>query len=149
MVQKFDLTTQEYIEIIFDLQKKDNFARVTDIAKERGVSRSSVSTALNVLKKRRLINHETYGNVELTPEGFSLGSELEKRHQVIARFFTNFLAIPAEHANVDACQLEHHISNESIRRLVQFIHFFENADTCKPETLITLRAYLEAEKDVK
>ena len=149
MIQKFDLTTQEYIEIIFDLQKKDNFARVTDIAKERGVSRSSVSTALNVLKKQRLIHHKAYGNVELTPEGFNLGSELEKRHQVIARFFTNFLAIPAEHANIDACQLEHYISNESIRRLVQFIHFFENTDTCKPETLIKLRAYLDAEKDTK
>lgn len=149
MTQNFDLTTQEYIEIIFDLQKKNNFARVTDIAQKRGVSRSSVSTALNTLKKQQLVRHEAYGNVELTPTGLRLGTELEKRHQVIARFFTKFLAIPAEHANTDACQLEHYMSNESIRRLVQFIHFFENEDTCKPGTLIKLRAFLDAEKDEK
>ena len=48
----FDTTTQEYVEIIYDLQKNNKVARVKDIAKNRGVTRSSVSIALKLLKKR-------------------------------------------------------------------------------------------------
>ena len=126
MYSEFDITTQEYVEIIYELQKNNKVARVKDIADKRGVTRSSVSTALNLLKKKNLINHSTYGLVELTDEGIELGEELEERHQVIKDFFINILSVDSDIAEQDACVLEHHLDSTVLDSIVNFITFFEN-----------------------
>jgi DtxR family Mn-dependent transcriptional regulator len=126
MHSDFDTTTQEYVEIIYEIQKKKKVARVKEIAKQRGVTRSSVSTALNLLKKKKLINHENYGLVELTDEGQQLGEELEERHQIIKDFFIDILSINPEIAEQDACILEHHISTQVLDSFVGFIAFIKN-----------------------
>ena len=127
----FDTTTQEYVEIIYDLQKINKVARVKDIAKKRGVTRSSVSTALTFLKKKKLVNHETYGLVELTDSGNKLGEELEKRHEIIKDFFLNILNIDHNIAEENACIVEHYIDKKVLDSLVNFIDFIKN----KPEWL--------------
>jgi len=126
MKSKFDTTTQEYIEIIHHLQNKHKVARVKDIARTRGVTRSSVSTALNLLKKKNLIKHETYGLVELTKEGEQLGQALDKRHAVINKFFIEVLGINPKVADEDACKLEHYISTETLNGLLRFLAFIED-----------------------
>lgn len=122
---EFDPTTQEYVEIIYEIQKEQKVARVKDVAQKRGVTKASVSTALSLLKKKDLINHETYGLIELTDKGMQLGEELEETHQVIKNFLVNILNIDSDTAEEDACKLEHHISKEVIESLVQFCSFME------------------------
>ena len=125
----FDTTTQEYVEIIYELQKNNKVARVKEIAERRGVSRSSVSIALNLLKKKKLIEHENYGLVELTDTGMQLGKELEQRHQIIRDFFVNILNIEPEIAENDACKLEHYIHQDIFNSLVDFVAFMnENSE---------------------
>jgi len=126
MQQNFDTTTQEYVEIIYELQKINRVARVKDIADKRGVSPSSVSTALNLLKEKALIEHDVYGVVMLTKMGNELGKELEERHQTIKNFFIHVLDIKPEIAEKEACILEHHINNQVFESLVEFIDFVEN-----------------------
>lgn len=121
MKTKFDATTQEYIEIIHELQKNENVARVKDIARKRGVTRSSVSTALTILKKKKLIIHENYGQVELTRDGQRLGQELEAHHQTIKHFLIQILGVNPERAEEDACKIEHYISETTVQRLLKFI----------------------------
>lgn len=118
-----DTTTQEYVEIIHELQKQNKVARVKDIAKRRGVSRSSVSTVLNLLKKRNLVIHEQYGLVELTSTGEQLGEILAHRHEAIYKFLTEILGVKAKIADQDACKLEHYISPETVKKLIDFLEF--------------------------
>ena len=119
-----DTTTQEYVEIIHDIQKKNKVARVKDIADQRGVCRSSVSTVLNMLKKQKLVIHEQYGLVELTTTGKRLGNILARRHETIFSFLTEILGVPVHIAEEDACKLEHHISPETVEYLNNFLAFF-------------------------
>ncbi len=121
----FDTTTQEYVEIIYELQKNKNVVRVKEIAEKRGVNRSSVSIALNLLKKKKLIEHENYGLVELTEKGRQLGKELEEKHRIIKDFFVNILNIQPEIAENDACKLEHHIHQDIFNSLVDFVAFMD------------------------
>lgn len=124
-----DTTTQEYVEIIHELQKKNKVARVKDIAEQHGVSRSSVSTVLNMLKERNLVIHEQYGLVELTTAGKRLGKILARRHEAIFNFLTEILGVPVQIAEEDACKLEHHISPETVEHLINFLAFVEqNSD---------------------
>jgi DtxR family Mn-dependent transcriptional regulator len=125
MNSEFDLTTQEYVEIIHELQKENDSARVSDIARKRGVTRSSVSTALNVLKRKDLIIHSNYGRVELTEQGEDLAQMLEKNHSVLRKFLINILGIDWEVADSEACKIEHHVSEQTIDALVSLIRFID------------------------
>ena len=87
MSTSHDLTTQEYIEVIHDLETEKKVARVKDIADRRGVSKSSVSLVLNQLRKKDLIDHEQYGHVTLSETGLVLAKELERKHSIIKTFF--------------------------------------------------------------
>ena len=107
-------------------KKKHKVARVKDIATTRGVTRSSVSTVLNLLKKKDLIKHESYGLVELTEEGEALGRALDMRHETIKKFFIEILGISTDIADSDACKMEHHISSETLDCLTRFLTFVES-----------------------
>jgi len=61
-----------YLETIVRLERRDGKARVTDMARELGVSKPSVHIALHELENRGLAEHERYGAILLTPrEGTS------------------------------------------------------------------------------
>jgi len=130
-----DTTTQEYVEIIHDLQKKYKVARVKDIAKMRGVSRSSVSTVLNALKKKNLIVHEQYGLVQLTEKGKRLGRTLSRRHEAIFDLLVEILNVSPEIAEADACQVEHCVSSETIDRIINFLEFVKQPSSSQRRCL--------------
>lgn len=146
MESQFDTTTQEYVEIIHDLQEKHKVARVKDIALSRGVTRSSASTALNHLKKKNLIRHESYGLVELTEKGQRLGQALAERHAIIKKFFVEILGISPDVADEDACKLEHYISSETLNGLIHFLAFVED---CPKVCSEWLRNFKKHEQNTK
>jgi len=119
--ERYNITVQEYIEIIHDLVMKQHVARVKDIARLRGVTRSSVSIALNVLRDLGLIDHEHYGFVSLTEDGMALSESLAKRHRLILTFLVDFLEIEYDVADREACRLEHTMSHETLNALVEYV----------------------------
>jgi DtxR family Mn-dependent transcriptional regulator len=121
-----DKTTQEYIEVIRELEKENKVARVKDIASRRGVSRSSVSLVLNQLRKKKLIFHEHYSHVTLTQKGRYMAEILNNRHQLIKQFLVLVLGLPEEIAETDACKFEHIVSKETIHAIDRFLFTYEN-----------------------
>ncbi len=128
----YDTTTQEYIEIIFRLQKENRVARVKDIATERGVTASSASTAIKNLKKLNLVNHQKFGYVNLTAEGQELGEALTRRHQLVRYFLVEILGVDYDAAEADACLIEHVITPETSDKLLDFIEFVEECPRGSP-----------------
>ena len=130
----YNTTVQEYIEIIRDLVREHRVARIKDIADIRGVTRSSVSTAMNMLKELSLVDHEHYGYVNLTEEGAALGEILSSRHAIIQKFLHRFLRLDPNLADKEACKLEHAISTETLNALMRFVHETEQLlETSAPE----------------
>jgi len=123
MEELHDTITQEYIEVIDHLERMHRVARVKDIAQRRGVTRSSVSIALNGLAGKNLIRHEQYGHVTLTAQGRRVARNLEQRHSAIRAFLTDILAVDPELADRDACQIEHIMSRETLSALTDFLEF--------------------------
>ena len=121
MESAHDLTTQEYIEVIHDLENEKKVARVKDIADRRGVSKSSVSLVLNQLRKKDLVDHEQYGHVTLSETGLLLAKDLERKHSIIKSFFIQVLKISEEIAEIDACKIEHNIRDESVNAMEQML----------------------------
>ena len=111
---------EDYLEAIFILGEEKKAVRVKDIAKNMDVKLPTVTSMLNTLIQRGLINHEKYEYVELTDKGMDLAKEVKRKHELLSSFLSNILGIDRKRAEEDACKMEHTVSPVTMERLAQF-----------------------------
>lgn len=120
-MKKMTPSLENYLETIFEFIEKKGEARVTDIAAEIGISKPSVNQALITLSKMGLINYEKYSPLTLTEAGRKKAAEIHKRHHVFEKFLTDILGVPKETAEIDACKMEHVISEETFLKFANYL----------------------------
>ncbi|MBP8989355.1 MAG: metal-dependent transcriptional regulator [Clostridia bacterium] len=106
-------SSEDYLETILELSDQNNAVRSVDIANHLGVSKASVNKAMGILREMGLIEQEHYGQVYLTEHGRLHAQDILDRHAMIKRFLTDILHIQEETAELDACRMEHVISDET------------------------------------
>ncbi|MBN2168710.1 MAG: metal-dependent transcriptional regulator [Actinobacteria bacterium] len=112
---------ERYLETIYELELSNEVVRVKDIARALDVTYPSVSEMLGRLAKDNLIKHGKYMHVSLTEKGARIARKLDKKHETIKRFFTEILGVNEETADREACEIEHVISDETLRKLVAYL----------------------------
>ncbi len=120
-LREFSSSLQDYMEAILTLNRQNKVARVKDIAKLLDVKSASVVGALKTLAQRGLLVHERYGYVELTPEGKRVAQQVLERHEVLIAFLHEVLGVNYEVAVRDACRIEHHLSEQTLRKLREYM----------------------------
>lgn len=126
---------EDYLEAIYVLLRDQPYARVRDIAKARGVKTGSVIPALRRLSDAGLVDYRQREYVNLTESGQVAARRVFSRHQVLLRFFSEVLRMPAELAEQDACSMEHGLSDEGLDRLVRFMEFLRACPNSQDEFL--------------
>lgn len=121
--QRLSASLEDYLEAIFNLAGESKVARSKDIAKLLRVSRSSVTGALRVLKKKGLANYKPYDYVTLTEAGQDAAAEVVRKHNILKSFFVNVLGVDTDTAQQAACKAEHTLGPEVIAKLLSFIEF--------------------------
>ena len=112
-----------YLKTILRLGRSDEPVRVKAIADSLGVKMPSVSGALRQLKAKGLVLHPAYGAVRLSARGRRAAGSVNQRYEVLRRFFTDVLNLDARAADRDACEIEHVVSPETMRRLAAFLDY--------------------------
>ena len=112
---------ENYLEIIFHQEIREGAARARSIAEAAGGSRSTVTSTLKALKSMGYVDYEPYSLVHLTEAGMHIGRDIAHRHIVIQEFFQHILQLEPNVSNDVACELEHVIPPDVIRRLGQFV----------------------------
>ncbi len=113
---------EDYLETIYILHKRSGFVRSVDIAAELNYSKPSVSNGMSILKELGYITVEAGGQIKLTETGEKRAKEVYSRHLVIREFFTGKLGVNPETAEIDACKVEHVISEETFTKLKDFMN---------------------------
>jgi len=85
----------------------------------------SVTSMLNTLAKKNLINHEKYEYVDLTSQGLKKAKEAQHKHSILFNFLKDILKVDPRQADIDACGMEHAVSSATLKKLVNFIDFIE------------------------
>ena len=112
---------EDYLETILVLQKKLGMVRSVDVARHMGVSKPSVCVAVNTLKDGGFLTMDENHFLHLTNEGRKVAEEIYERHC----FFTERLiaaGVDPKTAEVDACRIEHTISDESFSKLKESVN---------------------------
>ncbi len=123
MQKKLSSSLEDYIEAIFTLQNSDGKVRSIDIARHLGVSRASVSEAIQKLAKDGLVNYSKYNDVQITAKGKAAAEKVLSRHKMFTLFFSEVLGIPIKEAEANACRIEHVISAQVCDKLKSYLEF--------------------------
>lgn len=114
-------STEMYLETIYLLEKSRGHAHGVDIARHLGVSKASVTKAMNNLKNNGYINKELYGSITLTEEGRSFSEKIYNKHQLITLFLEHSLNVSAKEAAENACKMEHVLTENMIEAITSYL----------------------------
>ncbi len=105
-------SSENYLETILILHKRNGMVRSIDIANELSFSKASVSVAMKGLRENGYIKVDTDGYIHLLEKGMEIASAMYDRHTTLALALVK-LGVSEKVATQDACKIEHIISNET------------------------------------
>ena len=109
-------SSEDYLEKILMLEKKNGSVHAIDIAKGMNFSKPSVSVAMHKLEDNNYITIAKNGEISLTPLGREIAEKVYERHVVLTKVLVS-LGVPEEIAAEDACKIEHDLSEESFEAI--------------------------------
>ena len=110
-----------YLETILVLKNKNGSVRSVDVARALSFSKPSVSRAIGILKEDGYVSVEDNGELNLTEEGLARAGAIYERHRYITKFLSDVLGVPHEVAEADACRIEHIISQETFKKVKEYL----------------------------
>jgi Mn-dependent DtxR family transcriptional regulator len=113
-------SAEDYLESILILHQRLGMVRSIDIVNELGYSKPSVSIAMKKLRESGYITMAADGTITLNESGMEIALRVYGRHKAITRLF-ELLGVSSEQAAVDACKVEHDLSDETFRCIREFI----------------------------
>ncbi len=119
-------TIEEYVEVIYALQNKHGHAHTNDIALTLDVAPPSATEMVQKLAEEKLVNYVPYHGSTLTEEGMKMAENLAERHKTLADFL-EIIGVDRKDAEIDACQIEHHVTPKSVEKLNIFVKFVRDA----------------------
>lgn len=105
-----------YVEAIYILSLESEKIRGKDISNYIGVTRPSVSRALNSLRDRGLVKSDKNGNIRLTEGGLILAKHIYERNHIITRHLME-LGVDEATAKEDATRIERFISDTTLNAI--------------------------------
>ncbi len=108
---------ENYLETILIVKRRNGLVRSIDIANELNFSKPSVSRAVGLLKKKKYIEIDKNGYIELTEVGAGEANRIYERHKFITDYFIKVLGVSKDVAEQDACRVEHVISDETFIKI--------------------------------
>lgn len=122
---------EDYLETILLLKMRQGYVRAIDIANEMEYSKASISRAVKILKEQNLVYLDDNRMINFTPEGRAKAELIYERHRLITAFLNQFLEVPADIAESDACRIEHVVSTETVQAIIKKM---EESGLKKPES---------------
>lgn len=109
---------EDYLKAIHQLEaERDGRVRTSEIADALGVTPPTVTSMLDKLEERDLVDREKYEGVTLTTDGERIAVEVIRHHRLLEAYLTEQLDYSWAEVHEEADRLEHHISDEFVTRV--------------------------------
>ena len=119
---KLTKSIEDYLEVMYNLQKNTGTIKVKDIASNLSVKPPSVVEAIKKLSESELVSYERYGDINLTKKGMEIAENVMHKHDILKNFL-NILGVDLKTADEEACSMEHVLDSTTINKLKKFAEF--------------------------
>ncbi|WOV93889.1 MAG: iron dependent repressor, metal binding and dimerization domain protein [Candidatus Nitrosoabyssus spongiisocia] len=121
----FSTRVEDYLEVISELVEMKGYATTLDISRYMSVRPPSVTNMLKKLDNLDYLEYEKYHGIHLTKKGIQLAEAIRLKHSILLEFF-EILGVNHKTANNNAEGIEHHLDEQTIRRLRKFLTFLKS-----------------------
>ncbi len=112
-----------YLLTIASLSREGKAPRAADVARALGVTRAATSLQLRALQEHGLVELDEGQRLRLSSAGADLVGRVASKREVLQVFLRELLGVRKGTAEVDACKVEHLLSEETGAALVRLIRF--------------------------
>lgn len=113
---------EDYLKAIYYLQQESgDCVRTSALADYVDVEPSTVTSMMNKLADRGLVDYEPYEGVELTDHGTPIAIEIIRHHRLLEQYLTEYLEYDWSEVHDEADQLEHYISDRFAERVAEVL----------------------------
>jgi DtxR family Mn-dependent transcriptional regulator len=123
-------STQDYLKAVYGLRKNGDLVSTTQISQKLDVAPASVTEMLKKLSEEGYIKYSPYHGSTLTEKGLKEAQKITRKHRLLETFLTDVLHIGKEKVHVQACEMEHTLSDEAEESLCRFL---KHPDTCSDD----------------
>jgi DtxR family Mn-dependent transcriptional regulator len=92
-----------------------------DLSNGLAIDIGNVQAHLRELALRGDVVVDVKGAITLTDQGIATGNQILKKHETLQCFLSEILGMDTSAASVEACKIEHAVSDETIDRLGNYI----------------------------
>ena len=107
---------EDYLEAILILNSKFETVRSVDVARQMNFSKHFVCHAVKELRKKGYLEMDLDNCLHLTERGLALAERVYEHHRFLTAHLIE-MGVDSIQAEIDACRIEHVISEESFEKL--------------------------------
>ncbi len=111
-------SVEDYLKSIYDLSKNGTTVNTTEISRTLKVAPASVTEMLKKLSENGYVNYSPYHGSTLTEKGFQEAQKIARKHRLLEKFLSDVLHIKTDQVHVQACEMEHTLSDEAEESLM-------------------------------
>ena len=116
---KLTISKEDYLKAIAEAEPEEGSVIGATIARWLGVTPPAVALALRRLRRDKLVEVDRKGQISLTKAGREICDKLRFRHYLVERMLLEMLGMEWYKVHDEAERLEHSISEDVERRLVE------------------------------
>ena len=137
-------TIEDYVELVYDLQKGKKRVHTNDIASALDINPASVTEIFQKLSEEGYIDYKKYGGTTLTKKGRRVAKATRKKHDTLTEFLM-LLGIDKKTAEEDACEMEHILHKNTMDTVIKFVEVVKKCPVT-PFWLERLKEYVKTDK---
>ena len=116
-------STEDYLETILILQRRNHIVRSIDIVNEMNFSKPSISIAMKKLREQGLVEMDQNGHISLLPPGREIAERIYARHELLTKVL-KAIGVEEPVASDEACRIEHVIDDDTYNKINAFYEKF-------------------------
>jgi DtxR family Mn-dependent transcriptional regulator len=126
-------STEDYLKALYILSRNGKSISTTEIAEHFKIAPASVTEMLKKLAKNGYVKYSPYHGAHLSKKGFQVAEKITRKHRLLERFLRDVLRIRTDKVHVEACEMEHALSDEAEESLCRFLN---HPDKCPDDDKI-------------
>jgi len=113
---------EDYLKAVYEVKQHDGEpVSTSSVAELLEVTPPTVTSMMEKLEERGLVDREKYSGVRLTQEGETVALEVLRHHRLLETYLAERLGYDWAEVHDEADRLEHHISEEFERRVADLL----------------------------
>lgn len=121
------------MKALYILSRNGKPISTTEIAEHFKIAPASVTEMLKKLAKKGYVKYSPYHGAHLTNKGLQIAEKITRKHRLLERFLHDVLRIGKDKVHVEACEMEHTLSDEAEESLCRFL---KHPDLCPDDSKI-------------